>query len=69
MIDCLLVAAAACGELQVVKYLSGQVNFISRVFSVVSDLTRGLALSAIEHAAISGYIHVVSYLADQGLAR
>jgi hypothetical protein len=67
-LDCtkyLLVAAAACGELQVVEYLWGQIRAPLNMFSVVSDLTKGYALNAIEHAAISGYIHVVLYLADQ----
>jgi hypothetical protein len=67
-LDCtkyLLVAAAACGELQVVEYLWGQNRAPLDMFSVVSDLTKGYALNAIEHAAISGYIHVVMYLADQ----
>jgi ankyrin repeat protein len=66
MINYLLVAAAACGEFQVVKYLWGQIMAPLNMFSVVSDLTKGYALVAIEHAAISGYSHVVSYLADQG---
>jgi ankyrin repeat protein len=35
------------------------------MFLVVSDLTEGYTLTAIEHAAISGYIHVVLYLVDQ----
>jgi hypothetical protein len=66
MINYLLVAAAACGELQVVKYLCGQIIAPYKAIWVVSDLTKGYPLTAIEHAAISGYIHVVLYLADQG---
>ena len=67
MIRYLVVAAAACGELQVVKYLWDQITIAPcRAFWVVSDLPKGYILTAIEHAAISGYVHVVLYLADQG---
>jgi ankyrin repeat protein len=66
IIKYLLVAAAACGELQVVKYLWDQTIVPYRAFSVVSDLTKGFALVAIEHAAISGHFLVVDYLAVQG---
>jgi hypothetical protein len=66
MIHYLLVAAAACGELQVVKYLWGQITTPLVMFWLESDLTKGHTFNAIEHAAISGYIHVVLYLGDQG---
>jgi hypothetical protein len=66
MIQYLHVAAAACGELQMVKYLWHKIIAPFNEFMVVSNLTKSHPLGAIEHAAISGHIHVVSYLADQG---
>lgn len=69
MFQYLVAAAAANGRLQVVQFLWQEVKMYLHSLNklvVVSGLSKRHALSAIEHAAISGHSHVVSYLADHG---
>jgi ankyrin repeat protein len=67
MMHYLTVVASAAGHLQVVQFLCGKVIAPFDDFLVVSDLTKGNGLTAMEHAAISGHLGVVAYLADQGV--
>jgi signal transduction histidine kinase len=50
----------------VVEYFWDKLITPVRVVSVYSDRTKDFPLTAIEHAAISGYSQVVLYLADHG---
>jgi ankyrin repeat protein len=65
MIRYLVIVSAASGNLQMVQYLDRNHRALGQMddFLVVSKLTNGQALTAIEHAAISGHLDIVTYLA------